>query len=139
MLLYYYFGGNEGTDAGMRRYFLFFSSNCYNTDLYDISYATASSVKGPYTKSSSPFKVTGDNGLTAPGGFTALPGGGGLAVCPQSHSFIICKLMASYRSSMLRQMRTLLLVCYTLLLLLGAVPLHLPEHMFILMDYIYWL
>ncbi|KAF7967781.1 hypothetical protein HWV62_33009 [Athelia sp. TMB] len=61
-------------------YFLFFSSNCYNTDLYDISYATASSVKGPYTKSSAPFKVTGNNGLTAPGGFTALPGGGGVAV-----------------------------------------------------------
>ncbi|KZP08096.1 glycoside hydrolase family 43 protein [Athelia psychrophila] len=57
-------------------YFLFFSSNCFNTNLYDISYATASSVTGPYTKSSTPFKVTGNNGLTAPGGLTALPGGG---------------------------------------------------------------
>ncbi|KZP11424.1 glycoside hydrolase family 43 protein [Athelia psychrophila] len=57
-------------------YFLFFSSNCYNTDLYDISYATASSVTGPYTKATGPFKVTGDNGLTAPGGFSSLPGGG---------------------------------------------------------------
>lgn len=47
---------------------LFFSSNCYNTDLYDISYATASSISGPYTKAAAPFKVTGDNGLTAPGG-----------------------------------------------------------------------
>jgi hypothetical protein len=60
---------------GFRRYFLFFSSNCFNTNLYDISYATASSVKGPYTKASTPFKVTGDNGLTAPGGLSALPDG----------------------------------------------------------------
>ena len=51
-------------------YVLFFSSNCYNTDLYDISYATASSISGPYTKASSPLLVTGDYNLTAPGGAT---------------------------------------------------------------------
>ncbi|KAH7920420.1 glycoside hydrolase family 43 protein [Leucogyrophana mollusca] len=55
---------HEGT------YLLTFSSNCYNTDLYDISYATAPSVSGPYTKASSPLLVTGDDGLTAPGGAT---------------------------------------------------------------------
>lgn len=52
-------------------YFLFFSSNCYSTTLYDVSYATASSVKGPWTKSSAPLLVTGDYGLTAPGGASA--------------------------------------------------------------------
>ncbi|EGO03197.1 glycoside hydrolase family 43 protein [Serpula lacrymans var. lacrymans S7.3] len=56
-------------------YVLFFSSNCYNTNLYDISYATASSVSGPYTKASSPLLVTGDDGLTSPGGATPLPDG----------------------------------------------------------------
>ncbi|KAH7926542.1 glycoside hydrolase family 43 protein [Leucogyrophana mollusca] len=55
---------HEGT------YILSFSSNCYNTDLYDISYATAPSVSGPYTKASSPLLVTGDDGLTSPGGAT---------------------------------------------------------------------
>lgn len=57
-------------------YILFFSSNCYSTTLYDISYATASSVTGPFTKSSAPLAVT-DNpfDLTAPGGATATDDG----------------------------------------------------------------
>ena len=49
-------------------YVLFFSSNCYSTPLYDVSYATSRSLSGPYTKSSSPLLVTGNFGLTAPGG-----------------------------------------------------------------------
>jgi beta-xylosidase len=50
-------------------YFLFFSSNCYSTTLYDVSYATASSVKGPFTKSSAPLMVTNNPfSVTAPGG-----------------------------------------------------------------------
>lgn len=57
-------------------YVLFFSSNCYSTTLYDVSYATASSVTGPYTKSTSPLLVTGDYDLTAPGGATSIVGGG---------------------------------------------------------------
>jgi hypothetical protein len=61
-------------------YFLFFSSNCYNTNLYDISYATAGSVAGPYTKAATPFKVTGNNGLTAPGGLSVMPGNNEFAV-----------------------------------------------------------
>jgi hypothetical protein len=61
---------------GVRSYVLFFSSNCYNTDLYDISYATAPSISGPYTKASSPLLVTGDDGLTAPGGATPRLDGG---------------------------------------------------------------
>lgn len=35
-------------------YYLTFSSNMYDTDLYDTSFATASSVKGPYTKATDP-------------------------------------------------------------------------------------
>ncbi|KAJ9148457.1 Glycosyl hydrolase family 43 protein [Pleurostoma richardsiae] len=57
---------------------LFFSSNCYSTTLYDVSYATASSLTGPYTKSSAPLLVTGNYGLTAPGGATSIVGGGQL-------------------------------------------------------------
>lgn len=52
-------------------YILFFSSNCYNTILYDISYATAANISGPYTKAAKPFKMTGDDNLTAPGGLDA--------------------------------------------------------------------
>ena len=57
---------SEGT------YVLFFSSNCFNGPYYDISYATASSVNGPYTKSSKPLLVSGDNdgALNSPGGAT---------------------------------------------------------------------
>ena len=52
-------------------YYLFFSSNMYNTPLYDISYATASNLQGPYTKATVPFQVTGDvAGIVAPGGAT---------------------------------------------------------------------
>ncbi|KAB2577928.1 putative glycosyl hydrolase family 43 protein [Lasiodiplodia theobromae] len=53
------------TESG--KYVLFFSSNCYSTDLYDIGYASADSVEGPYTKGG-PFAVTGVAGLKAPGG-----------------------------------------------------------------------
>ncbi|KAI5984645.1 glycoside hydrolase family 43 protein [Pisolithus albus] len=56
-------------------YVLTYSSNCYNTVLYDIAYATAPSVSGPYTRASSPLLVTGDDGLTAPGGATPTPDG----------------------------------------------------------------
>ncbi|KAL3421215.1 glycosyl hydrolase family 43 protein [Phlyctema vagabunda] len=58
------------TAAGL--YILFFSSNCYATTLYDVSYATADSVTGPYTKSAAPLLVTGDYGLEAPGGASVL-------------------------------------------------------------------
>ncbi|KAK3935770.1 glycosyl hydrolase [Diplogelasinospora grovesii] len=59
-------------------YVLFFSSNCYSTTLYDISYATSPTLTGPYTKSSAPLLVTGNYGLTAPGGATSIVGGGQL-------------------------------------------------------------
>ena len=34
------------------------SNNCYNTNPYDTSFATASAISGPYTKGSAPFKDT---------------------------------------------------------------------------------
>ncbi len=49
------------------KYVLFFSSNCFATTLYDVSYATASHIKGPYTKYG-PLFVTGTDGMTSPGG-----------------------------------------------------------------------
>lgn len=55
---------NDGT------YILFFSSNCYAGSEYDLSYAYATSVTGPYTKSSAPLLQTGtsDNvALISPG------------------------------------------------------------------------
>ncbi|KAH9929715.1 glycosyl hydrolase [Fomitopsis serialis] len=56
-------------------YYLFFSSNVYSSTYYDISYAVSQSVTGPYTKvqaPDAPFLVTGDDGLTAPGGATVI-------------------------------------------------------------------
>lgn len=53
-------------------YFLFFSSNCFSGPKYDTSYATASSVWGPYTKSEAPLFITGDGPASYP---MAGPGG----------------------------------------------------------------
>lgn len=50
------------------KYVLFFSSNCYSTTAYDISYAFADNIRGPYEKKG-PFAETGwASGLSAPGG-----------------------------------------------------------------------
>lgn len=56
-------------------YYLTFSSNYYNTPQYDVSYATASVLTGPYTKAHSPdapLLVSGDPSnvgpLSGPGG-----------------------------------------------------------------------
>ncbi|MDI1491487.1 MAG: hypothetical protein OHK93_002696 [Ramalina farinacea] len=58
-------------------YVLFFSSNCYNGPDYDVSYATAPSVTGPYTKSGAALLVSGDDGgmLNSPGGASVGIGG----------------------------------------------------------------
>jgi beta-xylosidase len=56
-------------------YYLSFSSNMYDTDKYDVSYATASALTGPYTKAQypdAPLLVSGDasnvGDLSGPGG-----------------------------------------------------------------------
>ena len=48
-------------------YVLFFSSGCFTSNSYTVSYATASSLTGPYTRASAPLFKTGTNGLSAPG------------------------------------------------------------------------
>ncbi|KAJ5697762.1 arabinan-endo 1-5-alpha-L-arabinase [Penicillium malachiteum] len=56
-------------------YYLSFSSNMYDTTSYDVSYATASALTGPYTKAQAPYApllVSGDpsnvGNLAGPGG-----------------------------------------------------------------------
>ena len=56
-------------------YFLFFSSNCFTTPNYDVAYATATNILGPYTKASRPLLVTSDADLTGPGGMDIIKGG----------------------------------------------------------------
>ena len=48
-------------------YFLFFSSGCTRFDSYNVKYATAPSITGPYTRAKKPLLQTGDYDLTAPG------------------------------------------------------------------------
>ena len=48
-------------------YFLFFSSGCTRNPSYDLKYATADNITGPYTRASAPLLQTGDWGLHAPG------------------------------------------------------------------------
>lgn len=61
------------SDEGV--YFLFFSSNCFTTPKYDVSYATASDIHGPYTRCNRPLLVTSDADLVGPGGLDILIGG----------------------------------------------------------------
>ena len=61
-------------------YVLFFSSNCYAGSLYDVSYATATNIKGPYKKAqapNAPLMVTGKpfGQLYSPGGADVTPDG----------------------------------------------------------------
>ncbi|KAI5365427.1 putative glycoside hydrolase, family 43 [Septoria linicola] len=49
-------------------YFLLFSSGCFTTTNYDVDYATADSITGPYTRAASPLISTGQDGLQGPGG-----------------------------------------------------------------------
>lgn len=56
------------------QYTLFFSSNCYDSDDYDVSWAYATSPTGPYTRSG-PLLTTGVVGLDAPGGATVAKDG----------------------------------------------------------------
>ena len=59
------------SDEGI--YFLFYSPNCFTTPGYATSYATASDIRGPYTKAHRPLIYTGAGGeqfnLIGPGGF----------------------------------------------------------------------
>ncbi|KAH6652122.1 glycosyl hydrolase family 43 protein [Truncatella angustata] len=60
-------------------YVLFFSSGCFTEPTYNVNYATASSVTGPYTRSAVPLVTSDDSfGLTAPGGATPLVDGSGI-------------------------------------------------------------
>ncbi|KAM3073580.1 hypothetical protein ACMFMG_004531 [Clarireedia jacksonii] len=56
------------------RYVMFFSSNYYNTDLYDVSYAYADTLTGTWTKSKTPLLQTNNpySEVTAPGSASAL-------------------------------------------------------------------
>ncbi|KAK3072057.1 hypothetical protein LTR53_007529 [Teratosphaeriaceae sp. CCFEE 6253] len=47
--------------------FLFFSSGCTRSSSYDVKYATARSITGPYTRAKRPLLQSGDFGLLAPG------------------------------------------------------------------------
>ncbi|KAI4723398.1 Arabinanase/levansucrase/invertase [Aureobasidium sp. EXF-10727] len=49
------------------KYVLFFSSNCFATSNYDVTYAFADNINGPYVKAG-PMMVTGTDGLYSPGG-----------------------------------------------------------------------
>ncbi|KAK4129706.1 glycoside hydrolase family 43 protein [Parathielavia appendiculata] len=74
--------------GGNRRFVLFYSSRCFNTVEYGVNYAVSEDIQGPYVRMSQLLGGRGPRGtlgLEAPGGATAVPGGGGLlfhADCP---------------------------------------------------------
>lgn len=54
-------------------YFLFFSSGCTRNPSYDLKYATADNITGPYTRANVPLLLTGDWDLHAPGSAGLFP------------------------------------------------------------------
>ncbi|KAI9694414.1 MAG: hypothetical protein M1822_000030 [Bathelium mastoideum] len=50
------------------KYVLFFSSNCFSSPGYDVSYAVADNITGPYHKAAAPLFAWGKLGLSGPGG-----------------------------------------------------------------------
>lgn len=48
-------------------YFIFYSSHCWSSGKYDVRFAHATNVRGPYTKAGR-LLATGSNGLRSPGG-----------------------------------------------------------------------
>lgn len=61
-------------------YILFFSSNCWTTREYDVSYATSSSPMGPFVKTKTPLFVTGVKGMVGPGGASVATDGTSMAL-----------------------------------------------------------
>ncbi|KLJ09381.1 hypothetical protein EMPG_15198, partial [Blastomyces silverae] len=60
-------------------YFLFYSSHCSDSRAYDVKYATAREIRGPYVRAEQPLLKTGDFGLVAPGGASVSTDGGKIA------------------------------------------------------------
>ncbi|KAI9762857.1 MAG: hypothetical protein M4579_000210 [Chaenotheca gracillima] len=56
-------------------YYLFFSSNRYDTKLYDVSYATATAITGPFTKVAAPNAPLLQSGDSSSAGALGGPGG----------------------------------------------------------------
>ncbi|KAM0558578.1 hypothetical protein ACHAPJ_004773 [Fusarium lateritium] len=50
------------------KYLLFFSSHMYTDDAYDVKYAIADKIEGPYVRGPAPFLKTPALGLNGPGG-----------------------------------------------------------------------
>ncbi|RDA88192.1 hypothetical protein CP532_6827 [Ophiocordyceps camponoti-leonardi (nom. inval.)] len=66
----YLYRSKDGT------YVLFFSSGCFTDPSYNVHYATARSVRGPFTRSPHPLLSSGDSRkLVAPGGASVMVGG----------------------------------------------------------------
>lgn len=57
-------------------YVLFFSSFCFDSEKYNVNYATSSELTGPYVRAEKPLLETGDFGLEGPGGATSTDDGG---------------------------------------------------------------
>nr|OQO17825.1 hypothetical protein B0A51_14259 [Rachicladosporium sp. CCFEE 5018] len=63
------------SDEGI--YFLFFSSGCTRAKTYDLKYATATNITGPYERADRALLKTGDYGLEAPGSVGITKAGAG--------------------------------------------------------------
>ncbi|KAB8343202.1 hypothetical protein FH972_022792 [Carpinus fangiana] len=60
-------------------WYLFYSSGCTRAPSYDVRYATAANISGPYTRHDTPLLRTGDYGLEAPGSVSVRWSQGGVS------------------------------------------------------------
>ncbi|KAH7166092.1 glycosyl hydrolase [Dactylonectria macrodidyma] len=78
------------------RYLLFFSSHMYTDDAYDVKYAVADSIEGPYIRGAEPLLSTPDLGLKGPGGGTSSEDGGVLVFHAYCRSRVRCMYVIGY-------------------------------------------
>ncbi|KAJ9214530.1 CAZyme family GH43 [Paecilomyces variotii] len=76
-------------------YFLFYSTHCFTDPKYDVRYATATSITGPYTKTNTQLLKTGEFGMTSPGGGTVSGAGDKLVL----HSFCEPNVRCAYAAN----------------------------------------
>jgi beta-xylosidase len=78
------------------RYLLFFSSHMYSDDAYDVKYAVADSIEGPYVRGAEALLSTPEMGLKGPGGGTSSEDPGVLVFHGYCREHVRCMYVIGY-------------------------------------------
>lgn len=78
------------------RYLLFFSSHMFSDSAYDVKYAVADDITGPYTRGAAPLLSTPELGLLGPGGGTSSEDPGVLVFHGYCREGVRCMYVVGY-------------------------------------------